>query len=74
MDIRGFSHIQLVFPPLELCTDNAAMIAWAGVEMYEAGWRSELSCQALRKWGLDPAARDGGILGVGGWRQKSVQS
>lgn len=59
--------MKTVFPPLHLCTDNAAMIAWAGVEMYKAGWRSELSCQSLRKWSLDPSAEDGGILGVPDW-------
>jgi len=67
LDARKYNHIQLIFPPLELCTDNAAMIAWAGMEMYEAGYVSELSCQALRKWSLDPGAPDGGILGVPGW-------
>ena len=40
LDARGFSHIELVFPPVSLCTDNAAMIAWAGMEMYEAGYRT----------------------------------
>lgn len=69
LDARKYNHIQLVFPPLELCTDNAAMIAWAGVEMYEAGYVSGLGCQALRKWSLDPAAPDGGILGVSDWKR-----
>lgn len=72
LDARLYKHIQLVFPPLELCTDNAAMIAWAGIEMYEAGYVSSLGCQALRKWSLDPGAPDGGILGVGGWRKIST--
>ena len=46
---RGFPKIKLIFPPVELCTDNAAMIAWTGMEMYENGWESDLSCTALRK-------------------------
>lgn len=70
LDARGYTGVALVFPPLELCTDNAAMIGWAGIEMYEAGWESELSCQSLNKWSLDPAAPDGGILGVGGWKRR----
>lgn len=71
LDIRGFEHVRLVFPPPWLCTDNAAMIAWCGMEMYEAGYRSELGIGALRKWSMDPAAADGGIVGVGGWVKAS---
>ena len=71
LDVRGFSHVQILSPPGALCSDNAAMIAWAGMEMFEAGWESDLSIQALSKWAIDPDAKDGGILGVDGWeRQK----
>ena len=66
--------MELVFPPPSLCTDNAAMIAWAGMEMYEAGWESKLSCKAIRKWSIDPAAEDGGILGVDDWNRRSVKN
>jgi N6-L-threonylcarbamoyladenine synthase len=69
LDVRGFEEIKVVAPPPYLCTDNAAMIGWAGIEMFEAGWRSNLSCRPLRKWSLDPQAEDGGILGPGGWIQ-----
>ena len=68
LDVRGFSHVQLSTPPPALCTDNAAMIAWTGMEMYEAGWQSELSCRALRTWSIDSGAVDGGISGVDGWK------
>ena len=68
LDVRGYGHIELIFPPMELCTDNAAMIAWAGIEMFETGYETDLGCHALRKWSMDPNAEDGGILGVGGWR------
>ncbi|KAL1880179.1 hypothetical protein VTK73DRAFT_6210 [Phialemonium thermophilum] len=61
------SEMQVVAPPPALCTDNAAMIAWAGAEMWEAGWRSELSILPVRKWSLDPESPDGGILGAKGW-------
>lgn len=70
LDVRGFSHIKLSFPPVALCTDNAAMIAWTGMEMFEAGWESELGIQAVRKWSVDPGAADGGILGLDGWRRR----
>lgn len=53
LNVRGFSDVQLIFPPVYLCTDNAAMIAWAGVEMYEAGYRSGLDTLAQRKWSLE---------------------
>ncbi|OXV10306.1 hypothetical protein Egran_01940 [Elaphomyces granulatus] len=70
LDVRGFEHIEIIAPPPFLCTDNAAMIGWAGIEMFEAGWRSELSCRALRKWTLDPRSDDGGILGPSDWSRK----
>ena len=68
LDSRGWQKIRLIFPPPRLCTDNAAMIAWAGMEMFEAGWETDLSCKALRKWSVDPNALDGGILGANGWK------
>ncbi|PGH18947.1 hypothetical protein AJ80_04274 [Polytolypa hystricis UAMH7299] len=67
LDIRGFSHVEIVAPPQNLCTDNAAMIGWAGIEMFEAGWRSDLGCATVRKWSLDARAEDGGILGSDSW-------
>ncbi|KAL6715917.1 Mitochondrial tRNAs modification protein [Lecanora helva] len=67
---RGFHNVNLVFPPAALCTDNAAMIAWAGMEMFERGWESELSCRALRKWSIDASAEDGGILGADCWKRR----
>lgn len=67
LDVRGFESVELVFPPAWLCTDNAAMIAWTGMEMWQAGWRSELGIDVIRRWSMDPAHEDGGILGVGGW-------
>ncbi|KAK3062679.1 hypothetical protein LTS18_003571 [Coniosporium uncinatum] len=50
---RGHADLQILFPPPALCTDNAAMIAWCGVEMWEAGWRSGLGVRPVRKWLLD---------------------
>nr|POE65717.1 trna n6-adenosine threonylcarbamoyltransferase, mitochondrial [Quercus suber] len=67
LDARGYGHITLSFPPIELCTDNALMIAWAGIEMYEAGYRTSLDVGPIRKWSLDPKAPDGGIMGPSGW-------
>lgn len=64
LDVRGFGHVAIVAPPPALCTDNAAMIGWAGIEMFEAGWRSDYSVRALRKWSLE---KEGGVLGAEGW-------
>ncbi|KAL8774752.1 MAG: hypothetical protein Q9209_000691 [Squamulea sp. 1 TL-2023] len=68
LDTQGFPHIRLIFPPPSLCTDNAAMIAWTGTELYKARYESDLNCRALRKWSIDPDAEDGGIFGVDGWK------
>jgi len=43
-------------PPLRLCTDNAAMIAYAGIERYRAGARDDLSLAARPRWPLDRAS------------------
>ena len=45
-----------VAPPLWLCTDNGAMIAWAGVERFAAGLSDPLDTAARPRWPLDPAA------------------
>jgi N6-L-threonylcarbamoyladenine synthase len=43
-------------PPGWLCTDNAAMIAWAGVERFAAGLTDGLDAPARARWPLDEAA------------------
>jgi len=48
---RGFS-----VPPGWLCTDNAAMIAWAGVERLAAGLIDGLDAPARARWPLDDSA------------------
>jgi N6-L-threonylcarbamoyladenine synthase len=74
LDQNGYHKMTLVFPPPEYCTDNAAMIAWTGIEMYEAGWRTSLEAMATNKWAIDPKASDGGILGLDGWINKEENS
>jgi N6-L-threonylcarbamoyladenine synthase len=43
-------------PPPALCTDNGAMIAWAGVERLRAGLIDPLDAPARARWPLDPDA------------------
>ena len=50
-------------PPLRLCTDNAAMIAWAGIEAYAAGQRDGMDLAARPRWPLDRDAAP--MLGAG---------
>lgn len=67
LNARGYGHITLEFPPVSLCTDNALMIAWSAIEMWNAGYRCSLDVGPIRKWSMDPKAEDGGILGPHGW-------
>lgn len=50
-------------PPLRLCTDNAAMIAWAGIERFRLGARDGLDLAARPRWPLDGRAAP--MLGTG---------
>ncbi|KAG7881085.1 hypothetical protein KL905_002049 [Ogataea polymorpha] len=40
------------FPEPRLCTDNATMIGWAGIELYESGVRTPIGKSVVRKWPL----------------------
>lgn len=48
--------LPFVAPPLWLCTDNAAMIAWAGAERFAQGLTDPLDVPARPRWPLDPDA------------------
>lgn len=74
LDSKGHPGMDVVCPPPKYCTDNAAMIAWTGIEMWDAGWRTDLDAMAIRKWTIDPKADDGGILGLDGWSKSTEQN
>jgi N6-L-threonylcarbamoyladenine synthase len=52
----------LVAPPLELCTDNGAMIAWAGAERLALGLTDTLDVAPRARWPLDEIAAAKGRL------------
>ncbi len=56
--------LPFVAPPLWLCTDNAAMIAWAGAERYAVGLVDDLTVPARPRWPLDPAAEKARGAGI----------
>jgi N6-L-threonylcarbamoyladenine synthase len=55
---------RLVAPPSRLCTDNAAMIAWAGIERLQVGLVDALDFAPRPRWPLDPVAAPVGYAGV----------
>ena len=63
-DLAAKHGLPFVAPPVWLCTDNAAMIAWAGYERFAAGFSDGLDTLARPRWPLDPqaeAARGAGV-------------
>lgn len=46
-------NVTFVAPPLALCTDNAAMIAYAGLELFRSGAQDDMSLAARPRWPLD---------------------
>lgn len=55
--VAADADLPFVAPPLWLCTDNAAMIGWAGAERLAAGLTDDLSVPARPRWPLDPDAQ-----------------
>ncbi len=59
--------VRFLAPPLRLCTDNAAMIAWAGIERFRLGLLDGMDLAARPRWPLDtesPALVGGGRKGA----------
>jgi N6-L-threonylcarbamoyladenine synthase len=55
-DLAARSGRRFSVPPGWLCTDNAAMIAWAGAERFAAGLTDGLDAPARARWPLDESA------------------
>ncbi|MEM8918506.1 MAG: tRNA (adenosine(37)-N6)-threonylcarbamoyltransferase complex transferase subunit TsaD [Pseudomonadota bacterium] len=62
--LAGQNGMTFTAPPLWLCTDNAAMIAWAGAERFAAGLTDPLDIAARPRWPLDPDAEKARGAGV----------
>ncbi|KAH3672704.1 hypothetical protein WICMUC_004110 [Wickerhamomyces mucosus] len=50
------------YPDPWLCTDNAVMIGWAGIELFEAGLVSEMTICPMSKWNIND------IINVDDWQ------
>lgn len=55
-DLTKASNIGFIAPPRELCSDNGAMIAWAGIEKKKQNKIDPLDIAARPRWPLDPDA------------------
>ena len=54
--LASASNANFIAPPIHLCTDNGAMIAWAGYEKYNFEGETDLNFQPRPRWPLDPDA------------------
>jgi N6-L-threonylcarbamoyladenine synthase len=61
-DLTKGMNMDFIAPPLALCSDNGAMIAWAGIERLHYNMTDKLDIAARPRWPLDPDAekRPGG--------------
>ncbi|WP_036281624.1 tRNA (adenosine(37)-N6)-threonylcarbamoyltransferase complex transferase subunit TsaD [Methylocystis sp. ATCC 49242] len=52
------SGVRFVSPPANLCSDNGAIIAWAGLERFKRGFTDDLAFAPRPRWPLDAAASE----------------
>jgi N6-L-threonylcarbamoyladenine synthase len=60
--LAASAGLEFVAPPVALCTDNGAMIAWAGLERLRLGLTDGFDAPVRPRWPLDEAA--GALKGV----------
>jgi N6-L-threonylcarbamoyladenine synthase len=61
--VAADNGVRFTAPPLSLCTDNGAMIAYAGLERFAGGARDGMDLSARPRWPLDQT--NAGMLGGG---------
>ena len=55
-DVAAKAETTLIIPPPALCTDNGAMIAWAGAERMALGLTDTMDAPPRARWLLDANA------------------
>ncbi|MBW8269203.1 tRNA (adenosine(37)-N6)-threonylcarbamoyltransferase complex transferase subunit TsaD [Caldovatus aquaticus] len=63
---QGRNRVRLVAPPLRLCTDNAVMVAWAGIERLRLGLADPLDHAPRPRWPLEEVRARPGVEARGG--------
>lgn len=63
-EFADVENLRFIAPPHSLCTDNAAMIAWAGIERFKLGLIDQLDFAPRPRWPLDPDASTAPSAGV----------
>src|SRR4051794_22527020 len=64
VELAGAAGLDFVAPPPALCTDNGAMVAWAGLERLRLGLSDPLDAPVRPRWPLDDAAAISSLPGA----------
>lgn len=64
VELAARHDMRFTAPPMALCTDNGAMIAWAGLERFRLGMIDDLEAPARARWPLDAMAAVKPFAGV----------
>ena len=59
LELAAGAGLHLIAPPLALCTDNAIMVAWAGIERLRLGRVDDQAVAARARWPLEELAPPG---------------